>query len=209
MKKESSHTRLLETGQRIFLEKGYNHTGIQEVLKDAGVPKGSFYYYFKSKEDFGLQVIESFAADYHTKLDRFLLDETLTPLTRFRHYFEYGIQQFEANQFRCGCLIGNLSQEMAGQSDTFRSRLDEILDQWRERFAQCLKQAQVEGELCDQWDVRMLANYCLDSWEGAILRAKVTQSIEPLQTFMTILFDIVLKTSAALVPHISNCGKHS
>lgn len=208
MKKESTQARLIETGQRIFLEKGYNHTGIQEVLKDAGVPKGSFYYYFKNKEDFGLNVIESFAATYNAKLDRVLKDEALSPLNRFRTYFEVGIQNFEASQFRCGCLIGNLSQEMADQNDAFRQRLDEILESWRGRFADCLKQAQEAGELCPRWDVRMLANFCLDSWEGAILRAKVTKSAEPLKTFMTVFFDIVLKTNASLVPQIANCDEN-
>ena len=127
MKKEATRLRLLETGERIFLEKGYNHTGIQEVLKDAGVPKGSFYYYFKSKEDFGLSVVEASMAAYQIKLDGFLKDETLTPLARLRNYFESGIRTFEENGFRCGCLVGTLSQEMAGQNETFRVRLSEIL----------------------------------------------------------------------------------
>ncbi|NET49208.1 MAG: TetR family transcriptional regulator [Merismopedia sp. SIO2A8] len=191
-----TQTRLLETGERIFLEKGYNHTGIQAVLKDAGVPKGSFYHYFKSKEDFGLQVVEASNAAYLDKLEQFFNDETRSPLARLQNYFESGIQAFAANDFRCGCLVGNLSQEMASQNDTFRQRLDEILLGWRERFAQCLAEAQEAGELCSSWDVKVLANFCIDSWEGAILRGKVTQSTEPLETFVAVLFKTVLAAKA-------------
>jgi len=141
-------------------------------------------------------VVEASNTAYVAKLEHFFNDETRSPLARLRNYFESGIQTFATNEFRCGCLVGNLSQEMASQNDTFRVRLDEILLDWRERFAQCLAAAQDVGELCDSWDVKTLANFCIDSWEGAILRGKVTKSTEPLETFVSVLFDTVLAAKA-------------
>lgn len=200
MKKEATRTRLLETGEQIFLEKGYNHTGIQEVLKSAGVPKGSFYYYFKSKEEFGLSVIEASNAAYNAKLDGFFRDESRTPLARLRNYFESGIRTFEGNDFRCGCLVGNMSQEMASQNETFRVHLNKILTNWRERFAQCLQEAQNAGEISADWDVRVLANFCIDGWEGAIMRSKVAKSTEPMEAFISIVFDTLFMAKPSLVP---------
>lgn len=193
MGKETTKTTLLETGTRIIQEKGYNHTGIQEVLQAAGVPKGSFYYYFGSKEDFGLQVIEHFACEYHSKLELYLGDETRTPLNRFRRYFEDGCKEFEALQCRKGCLIGNLGQELADQNETIRSKIEEILTRWRGRFAKCLQQAQDAGEIPSDLNPDVLAEFILSSWEGAMLRAKVTKSTAPLQVFIKVVFEQMLK----------------
>ncbi len=193
MGKETTKATLLETGKRIILEKGYNHTGIQEVLQTAGVPKGSFYYYFNSKEDFGLQVINCYAQEYNSKLDIYLSDKTLTPLNRLRRYFEDASKQFESLQCRKGCPIGNLGQELADQSEAFRSTIEEILTEWRGRFAECLQQAQDAGEIPSHLDPQVLAEFILSSWEGAILRAKVTKNTAPLQVFIKLVFEQTLK----------------
>jgi len=201
MAKTSTQARLLAVGERFFLEKGYNHTGIQEVLQEAGVPKGSFYYYFKSKEDFGLSVIGASNQVYLEQLEQFLSDETRSPLNRLRHYFDRGIEKFIRNQFRCGCLVGILSQEMASQNEAFRRCLDDILNDWRNRFARCLQEAQAIGELSADWDSWQLASFMLDSWEGALQRARVCRSSAPLEIFVAILFDTVFATGVAEAPH--------
>src|SRR5258707_6768353 len=113
MSKESTKTVLLETGKSVFLAKGYNNSGIEAILHAAGVHKGSFYYYFESKEDFGLQVLDRFADCYRDDIDRYLGDTTLSPLERLRRYFESVCERAETQQCRNGCLVGNLSQEMA------------------------------------------------------------------------------------------------
>src|SRR4051794_12854838 len=121
--KESTKTCLIEAGIEIMFEKGYNNTGIQEVLQKTGVPKGSFYYYFDSKEEFGLEIINAFDAGYTDKVNKFLNDKTLSPVQRLRAYCEAGRENLENQQCRKGCLIGNLSQEMADQSEVMRARL--------------------------------------------------------------------------------------
>jgi len=192
--KDTTKMALLKTGARFFREKGYNHTGIQEVLQTTGVPKGSFYYYFKSKEDFGLEIINNDASEHNWVLDSYLNDETLTPLTRLRRYFEAKCEEFTSLQCREGCLLGNLGQELADQNERFRLRLEEIFAQWRDRYVECLQQAQDTGEIPPHLDVRVLGEFCLNSWEGALQQMKVSKSPAPLKAFITVMFDLVLKS---------------
>src|SRR5258708_17181094 len=104
MSKGKTKVALLEAGKQVFLERGYNKSGIEAVLQAAGVPKGSFYYYFSSKEDFGLEVLNHFASCYDANLDHHFNDETRGPLDRLRGYFEAGIERLESQECRCGCL---------------------------------------------------------------------------------------------------------
>jgi TetR/AcrR family transcriptional repressor of nem operon len=191
--KETTKVALLKAGRRIIVEKGYNHTGIQEVLQEVGVPKGSFYHFFSSKEDFGLEIINRDAALHHQTVEQYLGDISLSPLSRIRNYFEDKLSEFESLHYREGCLLGNLSQEMADQNERFRTRLQAAMVQWRDRFAQCLREAQAAGELSSEWDAQELAEYCLNSWEGALLQMKVTKSDKPLKAFMKVTFATVLK----------------
>lgn len=193
MGRETTRSTLLEAGRRVFLEKGYNNAGIEAILQAADVPKGSFYHYFKSKEDFGLQVLNRFAECSREMLERSMNDTTVGPLERLRGYFEAIIKKLESQECRQGCLIGNLSQEMADQSEVFRTRLEEIFEGWVARYAECLAEAQAAGEIPDHLDARELAEFCLMSWQGAILRAKTKRSTEPLRTFLGMLFGYVLQ----------------
>jgi len=193
MAKESTKSTLLEVGKQVFLERGYNNSGIEAVLQAAGIPKGSFYYYFNSKEDFGLQVLDRFADCYRAELDRFLDDRTLRPLNRLRRYVESRCENLESQHCRNGCLVGNLSQEMADQSETFRARLTEVFKGWSDRFAECLAEAQQAGEIPAHLDVHELAEFWLNSWQGAVLRAKTARSTAPIRTFLNMMFGFVLQ----------------
>lgn len=193
--KESTKTILIDTGIDIMLEKGYNNTGIQEILQKTGIPKGSFYHYFDSKEAFGLEIINCFDATYTEKVNKYLNDATLTPIQRIRKYCEESKQNFENQQCRRGCLIGNLSQEMADQSEVMRARLEEVLTKWRNRFAQVIKEAQDLGEVTTEFDHVQLAEFFLCGWEGSIMRAKTTKTTAPQNAFMNVLFNYIFKAA--------------
>jgi TetR/AcrR family transcriptional repressor of nem operon len=193
MSKEKTKDLLLEAGKKTFLEKGYNNSGIESIVQEAGVPKGSFYYYFDSKEDFGLKVLDQFAECIGERQDRFFSDDSVPPLDRLRNYCEAKSELFVSDQCRKGCLVGNLSQEMAAQSETFRARLEEIFESWVDRYAACLQEAQDLGEISPDLDVRELAEFWLNSWQGAILRAKTMRSPAPLRTFLAVMFGNILQ----------------
>ena len=191
--KTTTKAALVDVGTQLILEQGYHHTGIQDVLQAAGVPKGSFYYYFPSKEAFALEVIAQFAAAYLARLEQHLGDTTASPLTRLRRHQEDLLARFERRGCRGGCLIGNLSQELADQSDHFGTQLEAVLTSWRERYVRLFREAQAVGELRTAVDPQGLADFYLNSFEGALLRAKVSKSPAPLRLFITLMFDSVLQ----------------
>lgn len=194
MEKKDTRSEIIRIGTDLIARQGFNATGIESILKEAGVPKGSFYHYFKSKEEFGLAVIDHFAERFEQRLDTFLKDDEVMPLHRIRNFLESGLMRIEQNQCSKGCLIGNLGQELADLNDRFRARLEEIFQMWKGRFAACLRDAQSSGGLTNDLDPDLLAGVVLSGWEGAILRAKVMKSPQPLRDFIEILFRSVLKS---------------
>ena len=192
--KATTKAALVDAGTHLILEKGYHHTGIQDVLQAAGVPKGSFYYYFPSKEAFGREVIAQFAAAYLARLEQYLGDTTAqSPHPPAPPSTKRLLARFERRGCRGGCLIGNLSQELADQSAPLRAQLEAVLTNWRERYAQLFREAQAVGELRADLDPQELADFYLNSFEGALLRAKVSKSPAPLRLFLTCMFDGVLQ----------------
>lgn len=193
MNRNETCDNIIKIGTSLISRQGFNATGLDAVLKEAGVPKGSFYYYFKSKEEFGLAVIDHFAERYDQRLNTFLDDEEVTPLNRIRNLLESSLARLEQNHCSKGCLIGNLGQELADQNERFRTRIEEIFASWRERYAACLREAQKDGSLDPELDAAVIAGFILSGWEGAILRAKVMKSPEPLRDFIETLFATVLR----------------
>jgi TetR/AcrR family transcriptional regulator, transcriptional repressor for nem operon len=193
MKKTNTQSEIIRVGTDLIARQGYNATGIDMVLKEACVPKGSFYHYFKSKEEFGLAVINHFAESFEQRLEMFLNNEDLAPLNRIRDFLESSLTRVTQNQCTRGCLIGNLGQELADVNERFRTRLNEIFGTWRERFAVCLIEAQKRGELSGDVDPNVTAGFILSGCEGAILRAKVMKSPQPMRDFIDILFSVILR----------------
>lgn len=191
----STQTReeLIQVGTEIIAMHGFGTTGINAVLSTAGVPKGSFYYYFASKEDFGLAIIEASAQAYAERIQGFLKDTSFSPIERIRNYMQDGMAAVGARECRVGCLIGNLSQELSSHNEKFRARLDEVFRGWQQQFSECLEEAKAAGEIPADSDTRQLAEFLLAGWQGAILRAKMGQSTAPMQSFIDIAFNQVLK----------------
>lgn len=192
MTKRDTRAELIAAGMQLLSSQGYNATGIDAVLKRTGVPKGSFYHFFGSKEEFGLAVIEEFAGRFLARLDLLLSDESTSPLDRLRNFLQRGLTQLAEHQCTVGCLIGDLGQELAASNPRLRERLDIILRSWRERFAVCIVEAQQAGELPQSYDPHVIAGFILSGWEGAVLSAKVMKSPQPVQDFLDTLFATVL-----------------
>ncbi len=188
MTSKNTRNHIIRTGAEMIGHKGFGATGINGVLTTAGVPKGSFYHYFSSKNDFGLAVIDTFAEEYDAKLDRILNDSSRSCLDRLRAYFDTGLETMTSCEFTRGCLIGNLGQELAGQNEPFRKRLDTVFQGWEKRFERCIEEARLAGDVDDSIDPADVASFLLSGWEGAILRAKVLKSTEPMERFVRVFF---------------------
>jgi TetR/AcrR family transcriptional repressor of nem operon len=191
--KQDTRTALLEVGMDMMLEKGYTNTGIQEVLSALQVPKGSFYHYFDSKENFVVEIIRHFEKEYSTQLRATLQNSARTPLERLRDYCAESKQKLECQNCRKGCLIGNLSQEMADQSEVLRHELVGVMRSRCNMFSACIEEGQKFGDITKSHSAIDLAQFFLSAWSGAVMAAKTIKSIEPLQNFETIILNDMLK----------------
>ena len=174
---------LLRAGLEVLTEKGFSSTGIDEILKRVNVPKGSFYHYFDSKEAFGAALIERYARYFAYKLERHFGDSSKQPLARLWAFVEDARTGMARHEFRRGCLIGNLGQEMAALPESYRASLIAVFHDWESRLARCLEAAQHRGEIPAAVDCEQAAAFFWIGWEGAVLRAKLERSAKPLDVF--------------------------
>ena len=193
MAAKDKKTEIIKAGMGIIARQGFNSTGIDAILKQANVPKGSFYHYFPSKQQFGLSVLDHFAVGIDRIFASYLADETKTPLNRLRDCMESLVARFEINNCSIGCLAANLGQEMADQSEEFRQKLANIFQNWIASFEKCLEEAQETGEISDALSPAALAGFLLAGFEGALLISKVNKSPEPLTNFLNLFFDTLVK----------------
>ena len=187
---------LIWCGTELLTERGFQITGIEEILSRVGVPKGSFYHYFKSKQDFGIAVIDNYVDFYDEKMSRIFDDETCSPLSRIQRFVDEGKEGMTRYEFKRGCLIGNMGQELASLNDEFRMRLEAVLIAWEARLKRCLDLAIAHKELPANTDTTALSNFFWIGWEGAILRAKLTCSTAPLDQFSTMFFSLALNQNS-------------
>jgi TetR/AcrR family transcriptional regulator, transcriptional repressor for nem operon len=183
---------LIYKGIEITHSKGFNNTGIQEILKACDIPKGSFYFYFSSKDDFGLQMIEYYAIRIREVVTLCLGNTELSPMQRFADFFGTINKSFIENGFKGGCLLGNFAQEMGDLKVPFQERLKIEFASIQDLFANCLVEAQNVGEISADIDADALAEFMLNSWEGALMRMKVEKNTFPLDNCMDVLLNSIL-----------------
>lgn len=183
---------LIDVGTALFTQKGFFNTSLDDIVQTAGVPKGSFYYYFGTKEEYIFEVIKNYETYFTKKLDRALNDERLTPLERLKSFTDEATNAVLRFEFKRGCLVGNLGQEMASLEDDVRVCLLELLNDWQVRFSACIDEAKAAGEIATSVESHQLAQFFWSAWEGAVLCAKLERSTKPLDNVSTIFFDHLL-----------------
>ena len=194
MKKKNTRQRLIEVGAELIHLKGFNHTGLQEILKVSGVPKGSFYFYFASKEEFGLAIIDHYDAHFAAIAEEVLgPGGDAGPLQRLRSFLEVFRGYFEAHGFSRGCPVGNLAQEMGDLSEAFSRRLEESIARMAAPLKRVLNEARDLGEIPSRVDPDSMAFFIISAWHGSLLRMKVSRDSGPLLIFEKTLFDHLLK----------------
>lgn len=192
----SSKQRLLEQGVALLLRHGYTDMGLAALLDATGLPKGSFYHHFASKEDFGLQVVDVYMQEVHAGLAHCLDDEAVPPLQRVRRFFELSAEKYRT-QGNLGCLLGGLGQELSGISEVFRRRVEECFGLIEARIARCLALAKARGELPRRADPRAMAELLVNCWEGAALRSRLRRDPAPLIEMLDFYFRLVAAQGAA------------
>lgn len=183
---------LIRAGVRLLHESGFAATGIQDIVNVAQVPKGSFYNHFASKEAFGREVVDFYFTSGLPALKNALADPAVPPLHRLRYYFEQRSLAFKEAGFVRGCLMGNMSLEVADHSDSIRETLVENFRVWSQLFETCIGEAQLLGDVRNTLPAPLLAQFILNSWEGALLRMRVEKNDQPLRDFHDVVFGSIL-----------------
>jgi TetR/AcrR family transcriptional regulator, transcriptional repressor for nem operon len=190
MPKPNVRNQLLSAGLQALHSKGFNATSVQDITDAAGVPKGSFYNHFASKEDLGAAVVQRYSANGAARRAS-LSDRSTPPLTRLRRHFE-ALADSAHYPDASGCLLGNFATELSNQSPAIRENVVEAFVVWTEAIAQVLEEAKQAGELCADAEPRSLAAFVIDAWEGAVLRSKVEKNRAPVDAFVSIVFSTLL-----------------
>lgn len=191
MKKSNSTKELiLKTGMVLVAEKGFKNTGLSEILKGASIPKGSFYYYFDSKTDFGIQMIRYAAKEFLEELEIHFSTET-PPLTRIENYFDYKIKIYGGKVCSCNCIFGKLAQELDDGEPEFQEELSNLFSAWQGHLETALEEARIAGEITAPYDIKVLARFAVSGWEGAILQGKIEKSLDPLIEFKEIFLHLL------------------
>lgn len=183
--RSSQETReaLIRSGLELLTKTGFLSTGIDAIVKNVQVPKGSFYYYFENKEVYGHEVLDAYDHFFEYKLNKYLSDSAFSPMTRLHHFVQSGARGMKKHDFSCGCMVGNMMQESAGLPESFCQHLKRILENWQNHISACLAKAMESGEISSSLTPEKLAVVFLSSWEGAVMRARLFRSEEPLEEF--------------------------
>ena len=181
--------RLAKAGLELFLSQGYNATGIQQITKQAGVPKGSFYNHFASKEVFAATIVDRYAEQSKTSWQLMMKDAPDEAMASIHHVFGKMFEYHERNTRPLGCLVGNFAAEIASSSELCRERLICAQHAWRERLAELILRAQESGEVRLDINAMDLSATTWSLWEGALLRMKIEGSIAPLRESLLMLLN--------------------
>lgn len=178
---------ILGAGVELFLERGFNAAGVKDITDRAGVPKGSFYNHFESKEALAAVALERYGESRRMSL---LGDRTIAPVERIRRHFEF--LRDELAEFTGGCLYGNFGAEVVDHSEPLRLRVKGGLDVWSTVLAEAIADGQAAGEIRAALDPQQTARFLTSAWEGTILKVRSDKTGDAFDDFFAITFDALL-----------------
>ncbi len=189
---------LLQAGINLLIRKGYSATSINDVVEIAGVPKGSFYYYYKTKEDFVEAAIIEYTVQKRAEMDRHFGNMELSPLNRVRSHFAFGMMRVMAENFESGCLVGHMAQEIASTSPRLRDLMNEMNQAWQGMHQATFEAAIESGELPADTNIPVLIQSLCMLTQGAILESKLTQTTRSFQNAHWLIFEQIGKPAHRL-----------
>ncbi len=180
-KAQKTRERILAAAARLFYQHGYNATGVEKVIKEAGVNKGNFYYYFKSKEELGVETLRWQQRNFAEQLRAGAPLDNGSPLHQLFDTLERMKQLVSSGSAECpirGCYYGNFSLELSTASAPIRRELVSIFDSSRKYFADLIAKAQEVGEIGSHIDPQVAAGMMFSLLEGAIIISKAAQNTQ-------------------------------
>lgn len=185
---------LLEKGMEVLWSKGYNGTSVSDIVKAAGVPKGSFYFYFDSKEDFAVRAIDKYFKMQFTPAQEILENKSISPKQRLFDFHDYRANVLK-NEMDCtmGCLACNIGSEMAEHSEKIRTAIIIKEEFILSLISGVIQEAQDAGEISNTMKADNLAAFIEDAGKGAMTSMKGMKSAYPIDNFMIMVKEVLLK----------------
>ncbi|XLS27667.1 TetR/AcrR family transcriptional regulator [Flavobacteriaceae bacterium M23B6Z8] len=184
---------ILNVGYEIFRKSGYHNVGINEILKESGIPKGSFYNFFNSKEDFAQQVISKYGISNQNWIESFFKESTLSPINSLKAFYTIVMDMNEQDDYKGGCLINNMSMEVGRNNDKLGSEANQHFIGWLNVLAPIIAKGQDIGEITTDYSSLELAEYLHAGFYGTLSRTKVTRSRVYMDTWLEITFNLIKK----------------
>ncbi len=171
---------------------GYHNTGINDILKAADIPKGSFYNFFDSKEHFGVLALDHYGNKALDAMRKFLAAPDRSPMQRLESFYDnMVVRGNEKMGCKGGCFVNNISNELGGLSEALGRKADQVFGKWIDEITYVIKQGQEMGEIRDDYPPEELAEYIHTSIFGGIGRMKATRSIEKLRMIVRLSLDFI------------------
>lgn len=189
--------RIIDAAAHAMIAKSYHGVGLNEILSAAGVPKGSFYHFFKSKENLGIAVIEKAAADKLDRLRGFVADRGKPPIVRLRNIYEWVRDDVREENVRTECVLCKLALEQASLCEPMRAAIRSSFDQFRAVLAQLIREGQAEGEIEANLDADQLSDFLFVAFQGTMIRVEIDDDLKPIDTFLYFAFEVLLKPRAS------------
>jgi TetR/AcrR family transcriptional regulator, transcriptional repressor for nem operon len=185
--KNSTRERLVEAARILFWKHGYSSTGIAQILKEADAGSGSLYYFFPTKEDLLLAVLEWYRENLWSQVVQPVFDRVIDPIERIFGILDAYRRGLLMTNFQHGCPIGNLALELSDSHPAVRELLAVNFTGWRKAIEQCL--AESADRLPETLDREQLALFVLTTMEGSVMLARSYQDIAPYDAAVTQLRD--------------------
>ena len=184
MARPSVRPQLVEAALEQFHARGFHNCSVDDITKAAGVPKGSFYNHFASKDALAVEALQQYQ---QRSVWRTTDDADLPPLIRLRHRYEAMREVLIERGFTRGCLIGNMGTELADLNPDVRAEVQASLDYRSKATTELLRAAQVAGDLAPHHDPDVLGPFLVNAWEGVVTRTKVCKSTKAMDEFFAVL----------------------
>lgn len=177
---------LIKTGQELIWSKGYDLCSIKDITSKAGLPKGSFYHYFDSKEKFALEAMQQFLDESKEQLpdDNFDL-RTLEKLIDRR------ISAVSNIEFSKECYMSVMCHAYSDQEDSFRQSVLSAIDKSNDTMLGLLTALNNKSLINSTLSLAELLEFIDFSWRGARLKARISKSDNSLKTFKKSLFTLI------------------
>ncbi|HEY2341641.1 MAG TPA: TetR family transcriptional regulator C-terminal domain-containing protein [Chthoniobacteraceae bacterium] len=176
----STKTRILEAAEEIMLAKSFHSVGLNEILAAVKVPKGSFYHYFESKEQFGVELLRHYVDEHTARLRKVLLEsQELDPLERIVAYFNGAVSRMIEGECKQFCLVGKLGAEVSTFSEPMRTVLVEGMRAWHGIYEELVREGRAKKVMRKDLKPAAAAGVIQDMWQGAMQRSNLERSVAP------------------------------